>query len=213
MKLNIYVPDDLWRRAADLRPDLNPSQVVQAALSHGVATGTSPIADARPPGADGALKRAADRLMDQARAEFAEGYAAGLRIGDGISWAQLEKFAVVYHFDLKRWLEPWANYVSGVHRFGEAEMREMEKEAFAGTQYDHERRPPDELQRAADEHDRMIELLKAEVADLVDDFVSQHRSWAWVQGCQTALRDLWERVTSPVGEGIQVAHKGGRPIS
>ena len=103
MKLNVYVPDELWSQARDAKSGSNPSQVVQAGLQALLAASSAParLSDARPAGADESLERAAARLLGDARAEFSDGYAAGLRLGEALPWAQLQKFARESQGDLR----------------------------------------------------------------------------------------------------------------
>jgi len=211
MKLNIYVPDDLWGRASEAKPGSNPSQVVQDGLQRLVAASSAParLAEVRPEGAEESLEKAAMRMLEEAKVEFSDGYAAGLRIGQAIPWSQLETFAVRGRCDLKRWAEPWASWITQWHALGAEEMRKFDIDAEEQPEYDQERRSPEELERAAAEHDRMVALLSSELGDLVDDYSFRHRPWAWIQGCQQALRELWERLTGPTGEHTTAANLGG----
>jgi hypothetical protein len=75
MKLSVSVPDDLWNQAMRTSPNLNPSGLVQKALTQMVAR-HAPTAASRPGGTDIQEALRAARAAVQAKADelFAEGY-------------------------------------------------------------------------------------------------------------------------------------------
>ena len=79
-------------------------------------------------------------------------------------------------------------------------------------EYDMAALTPEQRRQTAAEHDRLMELFVEELADLVDDWSFRHRTWAWIQGCQQALRDLWERLTGPDGEQVAARAVEGGPL-
>lgn len=72
-KLSIYVPDELWDRVRQARPELNPSQLVQAAIAD--IGGGAPFTSH--PDSDTTDTDAFERLKEKLTAEAAHRYGAG----------------------------------------------------------------------------------------------------------------------------------------
>lgn len=107
MKMSISIPDELWERARDVRPDLNPSHLVQEALGDWVVPRRTPgFAIERPDGAEAAFRQARDRLASQAREEFINGYQAALTLAQELDWWWIQDLAR-HLFDV----EPWAKAI------------------------------------------------------------------------------------------------------
>ena len=171
MKLSVSVPDPLWHRATELRPELNPSHLVQAALERLVdaaATATLPIH--RPTASAKAFIEARDRLLSQARSEFEEGYSAALEAVEKVPLWSLESLATRFSFDVKRWASGYASDAVN------ADLGNIPKEWA-----------PDSALIGA-----LGRGLGSVVSPFFDDSFSP--SVAYVRGFSQALRDLWTDV-------------------
>jgi hypothetical protein len=109
MKLSVSVPDPLWESAHELRPDLNPSALVQEALGSWVRTrSATPYPVGRPPEADAGFAAARARMTATARAEFERGYLAAVTCAETLDWVYLHSLARD-RFEVKSWAERIAN--------------------------------------------------------------------------------------------------------
>ena len=192
MKLNVYVPDELWLRRGTRslarthprscklvsRPYLRQAVRPHGYLMRDPPARTSPWRGPRPaswgtlglnsqmatPPVCGLVRRCLGR--------------------------NCQKFARESQGDLRSWIKPWANTLSFEHAASQetkdAMYQALEDEVL---EYDMAALTPEQRRQTAAEHDRLMELFVEELADLVDDWSFRHRTWAWIQGCQQALRD------------------------
>lgn len=93
MKLSAHVPDALWAKAAALHSESGPSQLVQLALRHLVERSRPRFAAERNEHQDEILARRQSRVAQLAQNAYDEGYEAGLRRGECLSWSDLERLA------------------------------------------------------------------------------------------------------------------------
>jgi hypothetical protein len=105
-KLSVYVQDDLWREAVGAEPELNPSQLVQLALSEYVqrATARPSFARERPAESRERMERIREKLTEAARNRYGEGFAAGLDLAEQLPWSALDQLEDV-KYKLGEWLE------------------------------------------------------------------------------------------------------------
>ncbi len=93
MKLSAHVPDELWAKAAALQGEAGPSQLVQLALRHLVERSRPRFAGERNGDQDQVLALRQSRVAQLAQGAYDEGYAAGLRRCEELSWGDLERLA------------------------------------------------------------------------------------------------------------------------
>lgn len=105
MKLSVSIPDDLWDRAREIRPDLNPSHLVQEALASWAEPRRTPGFSIEPPeGTETAFLQVRQRLASQAREEFVAGYRAALTAAQELPWWWLQSLASE-SFDIQAWAQ------------------------------------------------------------------------------------------------------------
>jgi hypothetical protein len=103
MKLSVSVPDDLWSAAREIRPDLNPSHLVQQALEAWTSMRAAPaFSRDRPPDADAAFVSVRDSVAAIARTEFERGYRAALSAAHVLEFGHLQSLSRG-RFDLATW--------------------------------------------------------------------------------------------------------------
>jgi hypothetical protein len=102
--MSIYLPDELADR---LKTDEgNASQVIQEALRRYLGDTDAPAWAQVPDDAATLLAANSASLIEQARANYQDGYRAALKRLPDLGWETLSSFARS-SFDLIRWLEGW----------------------------------------------------------------------------------------------------------
>lgn len=176
MKLSVSIPDQLWERARSVRPDLNPSRLVQGALESWAEPRTSPgFSTERPEGADAEFDGARDHLAAQAREEFVKGYRAALALAQELPWWWIQGLAGDL-FDVRVWAE-------GIGRSAlEADLGRVPKDW-------------------GPERGAFKALVRA-VGSLVGSPFGDEQfgpSLPYVRGFAAAMRRLWEEVVEGLG--------------
>ena len=182
-KLSVYVPDELWEQVRESAPDGNASQLVQRALKALVDREPRTAYSQEPPSP--AAKTASairERLIEEARKEWAKGYTAAIEwsVKHG-TWQRLELFARE-GFNLDKWVA----WMSSTWKSD-------------GTQI----KGPDELQ------EYQVALANA-LGSKAEPFgiIEWDSTATFCEGFAKALRDLWRSVE--VGEPIFVSPSGGK---
>lgn len=94
MKLSAYVPVELWERVQSRFPGVRPSQVTQLALRRLVERSRPRFAAGEPLGLEPPeLLRRRARVSALRQRAYDEGYEAGLLLGEGLAWVELERLA------------------------------------------------------------------------------------------------------------------------
>ncbi|MCU0483223.1 MAG: hypothetical protein MUC54_02960 [Chloroflexi bacterium] len=94
-KLSLYIPDDLWRRARAVDPNLNQSQVAQQALRQWVEVRPAQGSQVFEPPADSVTvpDGLVQRLATEAREQYQAAYRAAFQLAERISWGSLDELA------------------------------------------------------------------------------------------------------------------------
>lgn len=107
MKFTVSAPDDLVHRA-EQRTGLTRSELVQRALecllAGEEAEGRLVFTRQRPAIAAAEFAAARDRLAQEARARYEDGYQAGLAVAKVLHWRHLDRLAG-FAYDLEQWID------------------------------------------------------------------------------------------------------------
>jgi hypothetical protein len=181
MKLSVSVPDDLWSEARHIRPDLNPSHLVQQALEAWTSgRAAPPFLGSRPPDADAAFASARDRFAAGARSEFERGYRAALVAAEALEFGYLQSLASD-RFDVVAWARG-----IGQTRV-QADLGNIPKDWAPG---------PATI-------NAIVDALGSLVPPFGDDAFEP--STPYLRGFAQAMRDLWEAAV----EGAPLPKDGG----
>jgi post-segregation antitoxin (ccd killing protein) len=189
MKLSISVPDQLWERAKELRPELNGSHLVQTALERMVeASANAGLLTTRPERTEAAFERARTRIAAEARAQFEEGYAAGLEAAEQLPISCIESLATWRNFNVEAWAGGFALQQVRVD-MGDAH--------------------PDEAPGK-----EIIETLGKGLGDIITPFFDDTftPSVAYLRGYSQAMRDLWNDVYEGTTNPELVLEMDGAPM-
>jgi hypothetical protein len=93
VKLSAYVPEQLWERVLSRFPGSRPSQVAQVALRRLVERSRPRFAPAPAAEDQRELLRRRARVSELRQRAYDEGYEAGLALGAGLHWPDLERLA------------------------------------------------------------------------------------------------------------------------
>ena len=191
MKLSVSVPDGLWEEARAVRPDLNPSGIVQAALEAWHSE-RSPAFPHDPPADVGeAFSQARDRLAAHARQEFERGYRAGVVVAPEIEWWVLEALAT-QHFSVRLWAENLA-LVAQAERAGEVPEGTGPSQASLMC---------------------LREALGPALPWADDEDLVPNPSAPYLRGFSAAMRDLWEAAfEGPIDRSVSRSRSGARSRS
>lgn len=117
MKLSAYVPEPLWERVQARFPGSRPSQVAQVALRRLVERSRPRFAPVPTAAEEQELRRRRARVTALRQRAYDEGYEAGLELGAGLHWPDLERLAAA-GWVLEGMLADAARPPSGAHRAG-----------------------------------------------------------------------------------------------
>jgi hypothetical protein len=181
-KLSVYIPDELWEQVRGSAPDGNASQLVQRALKTLVVREPRAAYSQEPPSPAAASARAVtERLIEEAREEWAKGYTAAIEwsIKHG-TWHRLQLFARE-GFNLEKWIA----FISSIWLDHETQMK-----------------GPDEMR------EEQVALANA-LGSKADPWgiIEWDSSATFCEGFAKALSDLWRSVEN--GEPIFVPASGG----
>jgi hypothetical protein len=93
VKLSAYVPEQLWERVQARFPGSRPSQVAQVALRRLVERSRPRFAPAPTAEDERQRLRRRARVSELRQRAYDDGYEAGLELGAGLHWSDLEHLA------------------------------------------------------------------------------------------------------------------------
>ena len=93
MRLSAHVPDELWARATSLHPESGPSRLVQLALRRLVERSRPRFVPERDGQQQRVLELRRSRVARLAQGAYDQGYEAGLRYCESLTWTDLERLA------------------------------------------------------------------------------------------------------------------------
>ena len=130
-KMSIYIPDDLWEQVRESAPDGNASQLVQRALKSLVVRQPRTAYSQDPPApAAASAKAITERLIEEAREEWARGYSAAIEWSTKHgTWDRLQLFARE-GFNLDKWI----SFITSIWKADGRQMQspeEMSEDAVA----------------------------------------------------------------------------------
>ncbi len=96
MRLNAYLPDQLWTGATAICPGCGPSQIVQRALHHMVERSRPRFATHLDSHRQQLLGMRQSRVVQMAQHAYDQGYEGGLQLCETLSWLALERMAAAH---------------------------------------------------------------------------------------------------------------------